>query len=109
VPAAPAAAAAALFQFLASKLGQAPGALILGIADAVIAHMLWFSLDSLQSFTQFLNDVMHPETFIAVVEVRTRHARGPTRCSWGCLIVPKPLRHLPGATAGALPCHGANT
>jgi hypothetical protein len=54
---------------LASKLGQAPSTLLLGAADAVIAHMLWFSLDSLEGFTQFVENVMHPETFIAVVTV----------------------------------------
>jgi hypothetical protein len=56
-------------QMLASKLGQAPSTLLLGAADAVIAHMLWFSLDSLERFTQFVENVMHPETFIAVVTV----------------------------------------
>lgn len=58
-------------QMLASKLGQAPSTLLLGAADAVIAHMLWFSLDSLESFTRFVEAVMHPETFIAVVTVRS--------------------------------------
>lgn len=56
-------------ELLATKLGQAPSTLLLGAADAVIAHMLWFSLDSLERFTQFVESVMHPETFIAVVTV----------------------------------------
>lgn len=56
-------------ELLAAKLGQAPSTLLLGAADAVIAHMLWFSLDSLERFTQFVEGVMHPETFIAVVTV----------------------------------------
>lgn len=56
---------------LASKLGQQTSTLLLGAADAVIAHMLWFSLDSLERFTQFVESVMQPETFIAVVMVRT--------------------------------------
>lgn len=61
--------AALCLQMLASKLGQASSTLLLGAADAVIAHMLWFSLDSLEGFTQFVESVMHPETFIAVVTV----------------------------------------
>jgi hypothetical protein len=59
-----------MLQLLASKLGQQPSTLLLGAADAVIAHMLWFSLDSLERFTQFVESVMRPETFIAVVMVR---------------------------------------
>jgi hypothetical protein len=58
-----------MLQLLASKLGQQPSTLLLGAADAVIANMLWFSLDSLERFTQFVESVMRPETFIAVVMV----------------------------------------
>lgn len=59
----------AFLQMLASKLGQAPSTLLLGVADAVIARMLWFSLDSLERFTEFVESVMQPETFIKVVTV----------------------------------------
>jgi hypothetical protein len=54
---------------LAAKLGEAPSTLLLGAADAVIAHMLWFSLDSLERMAQFVESVMKPETFISVVKV----------------------------------------
>ena len=58
-----------LCQTLAAKLGQAPANLLLGVADTVIAHMMWFNLDNLEHFTEFVESVMQPQTFIAVVTV----------------------------------------
>lgn len=60
-----------LLQVLASKLGEEPSTLLIGAADAVVAHMLWFSADRLEHFTKFVDSVMAPEsTFITVVTVR---------------------------------------
>lgn len=56
-------------QLLACKLGSAASSLLIGVADKVIAHMLWFQLDGLEGFTGFVEDVVKPETFIAVVKV----------------------------------------
>lgn len=68
------AAAACVAQLLASKLDKEPFRLLLGSAAAAMAHVLWFSEDRLDgSFRQFVNDIMHPEDFEAVVAVRSKH------------------------------------
>eukprot|EP00775_Hariotina_reticulata_P013107 gene13107-13235_t len=55
-------------ELLASKLGLAASSLFIGCADSVIAHALWFSLDQLEQFTEFVEQIVQPETFIAVVK-----------------------------------------
>jgi len=74
-------------QLLASKLGLAASSLFIGCADSVIAYALWFSLDQLEQFTEFVERIVQPETFIAVVKV----GHGASVVRTGCRAAHCPL------------------